>query len=403
MAPGTAPASSGAPPPPPPASSGASPGAPPPTGKQRAGRLAILACAGLLGLAALSSFLPGGGGRGGGSPSSSYSNRPDGTSAWAELLSRFGRRVDRLRGDLAGAALDPSDTVVVVDAPELSDEEAENLGSFVRRGGHLVAGGDTADAWLRSVVDEHPTWAEKGTRTASPATSAAAPEVDGLRTVRAGRFGSWAKSGSLRPILVGDDDVVIAVAGTSGSGRVVALADTAPVRNGFLAAEDNGALALEIVGDANRRVLFAEGPHGYGESEGLRALPRRWRLALSGLGLAAAIWLFARGRRFGPPEEDARPLPPPRWAYVDAVAGTLVRTNRPQEAVEPVRRRARELIARRAGLPAESGPEVLFEAAVRLGIPPDEAAAALGSPGPSEDATVLAAGRALARLTGGEP
>ncbi|HEV8625665.1 MAG TPA: DUF4350 domain-containing protein [Acidimicrobiia bacterium] len=372
------------------------------TGRGRASRLAIVAGAGLLGLAALSSFLPGGGGQGGGSPSSSYSYRPDGASAWAELLNRFGRPVERLRGDLVPAVLDPAATVVVLDAPGLTDNETEALGGFVRQGGHLVAGGAGADTLLEAVVDEPPLLAEEGARNASPVGTPPAPEVEGVRTVRAGRLGSWEVAGGLRPILAGDLGRVIAVAGDSGSGRVVALADPSPVQNGFLAVEDNAAFALGLVGDPDRRVLFAEGAHGYGESEGLAALPRRWRLVLAGLGLAAGIWLYARSRRFGPPEDEARPLPPPRWAYVDAVAGTLARTRRPQEAAEPVRRRARELIARRAALPPDAGPDDLYQAAIRLGVPADEAAAALGSPGPTEEATVLAAGRALARLTGGE-
>jgi hypothetical protein len=85
------------------------------------------------------------------------------------------------------------------------------------------------------------------------------------------------------------------------------------------------------------------------------------------------------------------------------VAGTLARTRRPGEAAEPVRRHARELIARRAGLPPDAGPDDLYQAAIRLGLPPDEAAAALGAPGPTEEASVLAAGRVLARLTGEKP
>jgi hypothetical protein len=366
-------------------------------------RMAAMAGAALLGMAVLSSFLPGGGGQGGGPPSSSFSHRPDGASAWAELLSRFGRDVDRLRGDLDASPLDPAATVVVLDAPSLSEGEGEALGDFVRRGGHLVAGGVGVDEWLAAVVDEPPLLGDEGVRIAVPVGDPPAPEVDGVRTVRAGRSGSWEAAGQLRPILVGEDGgPVIALAGNSGSGRVVALADPSPLQNGFLAAEDNAALALGLVGSPERTVLFAEGAHGYGDSEGLSALPRRWRLALAGLGLAAAIWLYGRSRRLGPPEDEARALPPPRWAYVDAVTGTLARTRRPQEAAEPVRRHARELIARRAGLPPDAGPEDLYEAAVRLGVPPDEAAAALGSPGPSEEATVLAAGRALARLTGGE-
>ncbi len=371
-------------------------------GRPASTRLAIIAGAALLGLAALSSFLPGGGGQGGGSPSSSFSHRPDGASAWAELLIRFGRSVERLRGDLEPGVLDPSATVVVLDAPGLTEDEAEALGVFVRRGGHLVAGGEGADRWLEAVVDDPPLLAEEGVRTASPAGSPPAPEVEGVGTVRAGRLGSWEVAGGLRPILVGDEGRLLAVAGDSGSGRVVALADPSPVHNRLLAADDNAALAFGLVGGAERKVLFAEGAHGYGQSEGLAALPRRWRLALSGLGLAAAIWLYARSRRLGPPEDEARPMPPSRWAYVDAVAGTLVRTRRPQEAAEPVRRRARELIARRVGLPPDAGPEDLYQAAVRLGVPPDEAAAALGAPGPTEEASVLAAGRVLARLTGGD-
>jgi hypothetical protein len=368
--------------------------------RRRGARLSVVAGAAFLVLAALSSFLPGGGGQGGGSPSSSYSNRPDGTSAWAELLSRFGHHVDRLRGDLDPSALDPATTVVVLDAPGLTGTEARDLGHFVHRGGHLVAGGAGADGWLQSVVDDPPTLSGDGTRTVRPA-GATAPEVDGVSAVRTAKLGSWSDPGSLEPILAGDDGRVVALAGRSEQGRVVALADPSPVQNALLAVDDDAALALGLAGGPGRTVLFAEGAHGYGRGEGLAALPRRWRLTLAGLGLAAATWLLARSRRLGPPEHESRPLPPPRWAYVDAVAGTLVRTRRPFEAVEPVRHRARELIARRAGLPPDAGPDDLYRAGVGLGLTAEEAAAATGG-GPTDETGVLAAGRALARLTGGE-
>jgi hypothetical protein len=370
--------------------------------RSRAARLWAAAGVAVLALLALSSFLPGGGGQGGGSPSSSYSNRPDGVSAWAELLTGFGRDVDRLRGELRPADLDPAATVVVLDAPGMTGAEAEHLAGFARRGGHLVAGGAGAGEWLAAVLDDAPVMSGRSVETARPAGSPPAPEVEDVRGVRTAELGSWAEQGSLEPILRGDDGRVIALAGDVGRGRIVALADPSPVHNGLLALDDNAAFALGVVGGPDRRVLFAEGAHGYGQGEGLSALPRRWRLALAGLGLAAAVWLLARSRRLGPPEDETRALPPPRWAYVDAVAGTLARTGRPVEASEPVRRRARELIARRTGLPPDAEPDDLYQAAIGLGLAPDEAAAAIGAPAPTEEAGVLAAGRALARLNGGE-
>jgi hypothetical protein len=370
--------------------------------RRRAGRLAFTAGVSLLALMALSSFLPGGGGQGGGSPSSSYSNRADGVSAWAELLTRFGRDVDRLRGDLDTAVLDPAAAVVVLDAPGLTGEEADGLAGFVERGGHLVAGGAGAGEWLESVIDDPPISGGRGARTALPLGTPPPPEVDGVRAVRTAGIGSWREPGSLEPVLRGDNGRVIALAGNVGMGRVVALADPSPVHNTLLGVEDNAAFALGLVGGDGRRVLFAEGAHGYGAGEGLSALPRRWRLALAGLGLAAATWLLARSRRLGPPEDEARALPPARWAYIDAVAGTLARTRRPHEATEPVRQRARDLIARRAGLPPDAAPDDVYRAAIRLGLTEEEAGAALGASGPTEEAAVLAAGRALARLNGGE-
>jgi hypothetical protein len=289
---------------------------------------------------------------------------------------------------------------VVLDAPGLTDHEASALGEFVRRGGHLVAGGSGAGEWLPAVVDDPPTLTEKGTRTATPVGAPPVSEVEGVRTVRTAALGSWREPGGLAPILAGDGGRVIALAGDAGQGRVIALADPSPVQNGLLAADDNAALGLGLVGRPDR-VLFAEGVHGYGQGEGLAALPRRWRLTLTGMGLAAGVWLVARGRRLGPPEAEARPLPPPRWAFVDAMAGTLVRTRRPHEAVEPVRHRARRLIVGRAGLPPDAGPDDVYRAAVRLGLPADQAAAVVGR-GASNDADVLAAGRALAHLTGGD-
>jgi hypothetical protein len=366
----------------------------------RLARAALAVVGALFAIAVLGSFLPGGGASGGRSPSSSYSTKADGLAAYTALLARFGHPVERLRGDLLPGALDPAATVVVLDAPGLSPAEAKNLGRFVRGGGRLIAGGLGADEWLSLVLDDHVAASEHGVRSAEP-LDPAAPEVDGVRTVRTDGAASWGDAGRMVPVLGGQGRAVAATA-SPGQGRVIALADPSALQNHLLGEADNAAFGLALAG-ASRSVRFDEGPHGYGQGEGLAALPRRWRLAMAGLGLAAAVWLLARSRRLGPPEDEARTLPPPRRAYVDALAGTLARTGRAGEAAEPVRARVRALVAQRSGLPAGASGEELRRAAERLGLPPDEVAMVAGDAGSSgaDEPAILAAGRALARLNSG--
>jgi hypothetical protein len=326
------------------------------------------------------------------SPSSSYSTGATGAGAYAELLARFHHPVDRIRGGLDDAHLDPDSTLVILDA-ELTVAEVPVVAGFLRAGGRVVAGGVLADGWLADVVDDPPAFGDRPVEVAVPAVPAT--ETEGVTTVRLGGLGSFTEPGGLEPLLGEHDGPVVAAAGDVGDGRLVVLADTTPLSNLLLGVADNAAFGLGAVGPAGTPVAFAEGPHGYGSGKGLAALPGRWRLVLLGLALSAGVWLVARSRRLGPPEDEFRDLAPRRRAYVDALAGTLGRTGYPVVAAEPVRLRARSLLARRAGLPPDATDDALRPAAVRLGLPADEVEALVGMHG---DAGVLAAGRALARL-----
>jgi hypothetical protein len=355
----------------------------------------VLVAGALLAVATVASMLPG---RGSGtdSPSSSYSTGPDGSGAYAELLGRFGHPVRRIRGDLGRATLEPGTTLVILDAP-LTGAGIRPVLRFVRAGGRLVAGGAGAAELLEKLLDDPPGFEPTPVDAATPAGDA--PEGDGIGLVRLAGEGSFRRPGSLEPLLAErGGTTLVALAGNVGQGRVVALADPTPLHNRLLGAADNAGFGLAVAGPAETPVAFAEGPHGYGTGEGLAALPSRWRVALAGLGLSAAVWLGARSRRLGPPEDEARTLGPRRRAYVDALAGTLGRTGRPAEAAEPVRVRARSLVAVRTGLPPDAPDDALRAAAARLGLPADEGEALValhGEPG------VLAAGRALARLEPG--
>jgi hypothetical protein len=224
------------------------------------------------------------------------------------------------------------------------------------------------------------------------------PETSGVEEVEADGAGSWEAAGEALPVLAGSDGSILAVVATRGSGRMTLVADASPLRNRLLARASNAAFGVAVAGEPGRAVEFVESVHGYGRGTGLAAVPGRWQWATAGLGLAALLFLWARGRRLGPPEEETRELPPPRRDYVESVAALLARTKRPGEAAAPLRLAVRERLARRLDASAEADDEALRQAAVRAGLTADEVAASLG-PAPDGRA-LLGAARALARLHG---
>ena len=327
--------------------------------------------------------------------SSSLSTGSDGVAAFAELLRRNDRGTEALRGNLADAALDPSDTLVVLDPVGLDREESQAIRRFVERGGRLIAGGFGATGVLDAVLDAPPTWSAAGVPRADAVGGA--PEVAGLRSVRSAGSGSWSDRGATTPVLVGDARVLATVTDV-GQGRVVALADPSPLQNRLLGTADNAGFGLAAAGE-EPTVLFAEGLHGYGRESGLGAIPGRWQAALIGLALAALLGVVAAGRRLGPPEDAARELPPPRREYVDALAGSLARTGRPVEALAPLQASARAQLARQAGLPPNAAEPELRAAAARLGWSQADINA-LFTPVVTDD-DVVAAGNALVRANEG--
>ncbi|MCZ7528260.1 MAG: DUF4350 domain-containing protein [Acidimicrobiia bacterium] len=345
-----------------------------------------------------------GGGSPGGPASSSFATAEDGLAGYAELLDRYGRPVRSLRGSLTEAGLDPGTTLVVLGGDPLEEDEAAEVGRFVRRGGRLVAGGASAVRWLShgDVVDDLPVRDFEGMSEATPLVDD--PAVAGVALVRAAGEGAWSDVGSARPVLGDRDeppgtDVLLAVSRV-GDGEVLLLADPSPLQNRLLGEADNALLGLRLAGEPGRTVGFAEGVHGYGAASGLAALPTGWRVALAGVALAAVLGMVAASRRSGPPEDEARPLLPARQAYVDALALSLARTRQPAASVAPLQAAARRELARRAGLGADADEAALRAAASSRGWPDDEVEA-LFTPAVDEGA-VLAAGRALARVEGGD-
>jgi Domain of unknown function (DUF4350) len=304
--------------------------------------------------------------------SSSFATKREGLAAWAELAKRNGIPVRGLRESPADASL-TAGTVAVMDAEGLGADEARALRAFAERGGRVIAGGEPG-AWTRTLLGgDVPDWHDDASKRATPVGTE--PETAGVRRVETAGDGRWDEPGAL----AGDDGSLLIVR-RAGEGRIVLLADTSPLQNRLLDHADNAALALSLSGRG--ALTFVESVHGYGPQRGLGAIPARFGWALIGLLLAAIVFMFARGRRLGPPERERRELPPPRRAYVDSLAATMARGKAREEAVAPVR--------------DEAPPEAWAEAARGAGLD-DDAARALSGRAQDDDG-VVATGRALTAL-----
>jgi hypothetical protein len=328
------------------------------------------------------------GGTPGGPRSSSYATSQGGAAAYAELLGRAGHPVRQARTLPHAAPPSARSTVFLLDPPAVATRDVEALKTFVRGGGRLVTSGLSLSD-MAELAPRPPSMPGSGVRTA------AARGLGDVRRVETAGTRAWRDPGAATPLVGAPGRTVVALR-RLGSGRIYLLADSSPLQNRLLAKADNAALGLALAGSRTRPVEFLESYHGYGRSSGLSALPLAWKLLLSGLALAALVYMVSRGRRFGPPEPEGRELPPPRREYVDALAASLARSRQRADAVEPVRREARATLLRRAAFEPDAGDEAVREAARRVGLT-DVDAEALVEPVRS-DADVLAVGRALARI-----
>ena len=311
------------------------------------------------------------GGTPGGPRSSSYATSKHGDAAYAELLGHVGHPIDQVRTLPHQAPPDAGTTAFLLDPPAVKTDDLQALQAFVRSGGRLVAAGLSRTA-MRGL----------GTTAPERAPGIEHAQVHGLE-IRTDGAATWRGRGFLAVDRV-------------GSGTVYLLADSSPLQNRLLGTADNAALGLELAGPSARPVEFLESYHGYGTGSGLSALPLAWKLLLGGLGLAGLVYMVARGRRFGPPEEEGRSLAPPRREYIDSLAAVVARSKRRDAAVGPVRREARDTVLRRASLPPDVDVETFRIAAGRLGLADDDTEALLR---PAEsDEEVLALGRAAARI-----
>lgn len=247
---------------------------------------------------------------------------PRGLAVWAAFLDAADHSVKRVDAAPADTDLDPDGTTVLIDPGPLEQDDIDTLRELVADGGHLVVGGDIDHADLAELAGSPIEVGPSALALARPL--APAPEVHGVDAVTTGGTESITRAGATLPLLGDGAGSVVAALATPGSGRVVVLADATPLTNQLIEDADNAQFALDLAGSPDRPVRFVEAARAE-QGEGLAALPNEWLWGFAGLVLAGLCLVAARARRLGPPQEEHRALPPPRRAYVDAMAAQLAR------------------------------------------------------------------------------
>lgn len=320
---------------------------------------------------------------------SSFVTTSDGAAALGGTLERLGTSVVRSRAPLDETPLDRSSTLVAIEVAgtAYSASELRAVEEFLLDGGRLVVVG--SGGLVGRLVEEPPQWRSAGSASATPVTELALDRP--IEAVALSGFGSLVTTGADLPLLAAGDRV-IAAARPLGDGLIVWMADSAPYLNSGVGLAGSAQWAVATIGPG-RSVVFDELRHGFSQEGGFwQILPAGWRTALVLGAFTLGATLVAYGRRFGPPQDDRRRLPPGRALYLHAVAGLLSRSSSPADAVEVVRDEARRRLEKRAG----DGGDLAATAAA-AGLDDSQIQAVLGTG--SDEATLVAVDRALATLS----
>ena len=326
----------------------------------------------------------------------SHSRNVEGTVVCYTLFDRLGYSVRRSEKPLLAGTLDETDVLFMI-SPLLPTHEGETgaLDLWILGGGVLVCTPGVgpgaphyaaADAFMRSRSAERVE--DSRTTTAVPETASALPLARDVSRVHLKTStvidteGDEALQGAdpLDPLLTDTAGVRIA-ARRIGAGRVIIMADSSFLANGWIDKEDNAIVAVNLLAHSvslarGGRVVFDEYHFGYGRQETRWAVLRAMLFhtspgwAVLCLTLAGVLFLIYRGRRLGTRRAPGRPRRRSKLEYVHAVGATYRAAGAHGLAFGLIFRWFRRRCAERAGLPASaSSNEIAMALARRTGKP----------------------------------
>jgi len=187
-----------------------------------------------------------------------------------------------------------------------------------------------------------------------------------------------------------------------GRGNLVVVGGPDAFTNGSLGDGDNGLLAVTLLAprsNAHVQVLPLPAPGG-GRKTLADLISDNVKLALLQLGIAFVLYALFRARRLGRPVREAQPVEIPGSELVAAVGRLFQRAHARGHAADVVRDGARRSLAQRMGLaPDAAVADVANAAATRTGRSPDEVAAVLGGPEPTDERALVTLAQETEQLT----
>jgi hypothetical protein len=294
---------------------------------------------------------------------SSFDTTSSGTAAFARLLIVNGHPVDQLASDLSPRSRYRFGDLFVLDATRWTSTNTRAVEELLAHGDTVTVSGQISSIAVIQRIDP----GSKVQWSSSPADTvtsfASSPFTDGVERLTSPGPGTFVVThgGSGLVILARGSGGVLALAIHHG-GLLIALASSSSLWNQYLASSDNAAFGLNLAAPPHSMVAFDEYAHGVGvPGRGLASLPGPWRFGLGAVLISLLAWIVSASRRFGPPQETERRLPPPRIGYVNAMATRL--STRPINEIAAstniVRRELRTTMARRFGLPVDASDESL--------------------------------------------
>jgi hypothetical protein len=293
---------------------------------------------------------------------STYSPQSHGAKAAYLLLKERGYDVERWEKSPADLPPNPVNTVLVLAVPLAAptQDEKNELMTFVGQGGRIVAIGPTASMFLPKQQIEpqlapSPEWQEFQPEILSSITRG------GTITMSPG--GYWKDSSTAYLVHYSDNGRPIVVSYTIGKGEVVWWAGSTPLTNIGISRAGNLALLLNSVEvEKPRRILWDEYFHashrtfaGY-----MAERPLRYGLLQCGLVVLALLLTFSRRNTPVYPLGDPPRLSP--LEFVHTLGGLYRRAKANHAALEVLYGRFRALATRKLGLPPGTSADNLARA-----------------------------------------